>query len=344
MTGRHPYLLLVLARMRELMREPEVVFWVFIFPILLAVGLGVAFRNKPPDQIIVGVVEAEGSERLAAALSSSGAFLVETISAADAARRLRLGKVALVVVPGHSYEYRYDPTRPDRVLARQMVHDALERAAGRADPVEVHETLVTEPGARYIDFLIPGMLGMNIMSGGMWGVGFVLVEMRSRKLLKRLIATPMKRSDFLAAMMTSRMSVVFLQLAMLLVFGRLVFHMVIQGSLWSIALLALIGAFSFSGLGLLVASRTSKIETVSGLMNLVMLPMFVFSGIFFSSDRFPAVIQPMVKALPLTALNDALRAAILEGANLPSQIGRIAVMLAWGVLSFVFALKLFKWS
>src|SRR5436309_7139985 len=341
---RHPYVLLTRARMKELLREPEVVFWVFVFPFLLAIGLGIAFRNKPPDEIIVGVVQADGADRVVAALAPAGGFRVETVAADDAARRLRLGKIALVVVPGPSYEYRYAPPRPDSVLARQRVHDALERAAGRADPVEARDTLVTEPGARYIDFLIPGMLGMNIMSGGMWGVGFVLVEMRSRKLLKRLIATPMKRSDFLAAMMTSRMSVVFLQLAMLLVFGRLVFKMVIQGSIASIALLALIGAFSFSGLGLLVASRTSKIETVSGLMNLVMLPMFVFSGIFFSSDRFPDVIQPFVRALPLTALNDALRASILEGATLPSQVGRIGVMLAWGVLSFLFALKLFKWS
>ena len=344
MSRRHPYVLLTLARMKEFLREPEVVFWVFVFPFLLAIGLGIAFRNKPPDEILVGVVQADGADRVVAALAPAGGFKVETVAAADAARRLRLGKIALVVVPGPSYEYRHDPTRPDSVLARQRVHDALERAAGRADPVEARDTLIIEPGARYIDFLIPGMLGMNIMSGGMWGVGFVLVEMRSRRLLKRLIATPMKRSHFLAAMMTSRMSVVFLQLAMLLVFGHLVFRMVIQGSIGSIALLAVIGAFSFSGLGLLVASRTSKIETVSGLMNLVMLPMFVFSGIFFSADRFPDVIQPFVRALPLTALNDALRASILEGATLASQIGRIGVMLAWGVLSFVFALKLFKWS
>jgi len=344
MSRRHPYILLTRARMKEFLREPEVVFWVFVFPFLLAIGLGIAFRNKPPDEVLVGVVQADGADRVVAALAPAGGFKVETVAAADAARRLRLGKIALVVVPGPSYEYRYDPTRPDSVLARQRVHDALERAAGRADPVEARDTLIIEPGARYIDFLIPGMLGMNIMSGGMWGVGFVLVEMRSRKLLKRLIATPMKRSDFLAAMMTSRMSVVFLQLAMLLVFGHLVFRMVIQGSIGSIALLAVIGAFSFSGLGLLVASRTSKIETVSGLMNLVMLPMFVFSGIFFSADRFPEVIQPFVRALPLTALNDALRASILEGATLPSQIGRIGVMLAWGVLSFASALKLFKWT
>ncbi len=341
---RHPFVLLVLARMRELMREPEVVFWVFIFPILLAVGLGVAFRNKPPDEIAVGVVATAGSDRVVAALAPAGGFRVETVTVSEAANHLRLGKVALIVVPGPSYEYRYDPTRPDSVLARQKVHDALERAAGRADPVEVHETLVTEPGARYIDFLIPGLLGMNIMSGGMWGVGFLLVDMRSRKLLKRLIATPMRRTDFLGAIMTSRMILVFAEMALLLFFGWLVFHLVIQGSLLAITLLAVLGAFVFSGLGLLVASRTAKIETASGLMNLVMLPMFVCSGIFFSPDRFPAAVQPLIKALPLTALNDALRATILEGADLPSQTGRIAILLVWGAASFVAALKIFRWN
>ena len=344
MTGRHPYLLLVLARMRELMREPEVVFWVFIFPILLAVGLGVAFRNKPTDEIAVGVVAAAGSDRVAGALSPDHGFRVVSVSNEEAAKLLRLGKVALVVVPGPSYEYRYDPTRPDSVLARLKVHDALERAAGRGDPVEVRETLVTEPGARYIDFLIPGLLGMNIMSGGMWGVGFLLVDMRSRRLLKRLIATPMRRADFLGAIMTSRMILVFSEMALLLFFGWLVFHLVIQGSLLTITVLAALGAFVFAGLGLLVASRTARIETASGLMNLVMLPMFVCSGIFFSPDRFPAAVQPLIKALPLTALNDALRATILEGATLPSQSGRILLMLAWGLASFAVALKIFRWN
>jgi len=144
--------------------------------------------------------------------------------------------------------------------------------------------------------------------------------------------------------MTSRMILVFAEMALLLFFGWLVFHLVIQGSLLTITLLAVLGAFVFSGLGLLVASRTAKIETASGLMNLVMLPMFVCSGIFFSPDRFPAAVRPLIEALPLTALNDALRATILEGAGLPSQAGRIAIMLAWGVTSFVVALKIFRWN
>src|SRR2546426_4995965 len=344
MSRRHPFILLVLARLAGRRREREVVFGGSVSPILLAVGLGAAFRTEPPDEIPGGVVAAAAPDRVVSPLPPAGGFRVVTISADEAADRLRLGKVALVVVPGLSYEYRYDPTRPDSVLARQKVHDALERAAGRADPVEVHETLVTEPGARYIDFLIPGLLGMNIMSGGMWGVGFLLVDMRSRRLLKRLVATPMRRTDFLGAIMTSRMILVFGEMVLLLFFGWLVFGLVIRGSLVSITLLAVLGAFVFAGMGLLVACRTAKIETASGLMNLVMLPMFVCSGIFFSPNRFPVAVQPLIKALPLTALNDALRATILEGADLPSQAGRILLMLAWGLVSFAVALKIVRWN
>jgi ABC transporter DrrB family efflux protein len=342
--------------MKEFLREPEVIFWVFGFPVLLAIGLGIAFRNKAPDEVAVAVVEGAGAAEVAAALPAADGFEVATVPETEAAARLRLGKVAIVVVrvgsplersasgASGSYEYRFDPTRPESLLARARVHDALERAAGRTDPVPVRETEVTEPGARYIDFLIPGLLGMNIMSGGMWGVGFVIVDMRSRKLLKRLVATPMRRADFLGATMASRMALVFLEMALLLTFGWLAFDMAIAGSLGSIALLSILGAFVFAGLGLLVACRARKIETVSGLMNLVMLPMFVFSGIFFSSDRFPEAIQPMVKALPLTALNDALRASILEGAPLETQVGRILVLLAWGISSFAIALRAFRWT
>ncbi len=355
MNARNPFVQLLVARFKELAREPEVLFWVFGFPILLAVGLGIAFRNKPPDEIAVGVMDGPGADDVlrvlhppdpsdANAKSASAVFAAHRVSPAQADQELRLGKVAILVQPGNTLEYRFDPTRPDGVLARERVHDALERAAGRADPVPVRDELVTEPGARYIDFLIPGLLGMNIMSGGMWGVGFALVDMRSRKLLKRLIATPMRRSHFLAAMMTTRALLVIVELVFMLFFGWLVFDMVVRGGLATIALLAVIGAFSFAGLGLLVASRAKKTETVSGLMNLVMLPMFVFSGIFFSSDRFPAVIQPFVKALPLTALNDALRAVILEGASFTSQLARIATLLAWGIVSFWLALRMFRWN
>jgi len=339
-----PFRELLFARIKEAMREPEVIFWVFIFPFLLAVGLGIAFRNKPIDRIRVGIEERDGAGAAAAALNASGRFSAAVCAPPDCRARLRLGKVAVLVVPSTAFEYRFDPTRPDSVLARALVDDALQRAAGRADAVPVTDTVQTEPGARYIDFLIPGILGMNLMSGGMWGVGFVVVDMRIKKLLKRLVSTPMHRSEFLGAMIASRILFTLGEVALLLLMGYLLFGVVVRGSLLAISLIALLGALAFASLGLLVASRAQKIETVSGLMNLVMMPMFVFSGIFFSADRFPDAFQPVIRALPLTALNDALRAVIIEGADLSTQAARLAILAAYTAVAFTLALRWFRWT
>lgn len=340
------YRALCLARFREFYRESEVVFWSFIFPIVLAVALGVAFRDRPPETLAVAVVEGPASGAVAAALARAPFLRVRTAPEAEAMADLRRGKAAVVVAPaaGGAVEYRLDPSRPESVLARARADDALQRAAGRRDPLESRALEVTEPGGRYIDFLIPGIIGMNLMSGGMWGVGFNLVDMRIKRLLKRLIATPMRRADFLAAQMTNRAAFMFIELGFLLAFGRLVFGLPVRGSLGVVLLIALAGALSFGGLGLLVGCRTRRIETVTGLMNVAMMPMFVCSGIFFSYERFPEAVQPFIRALPLTALNDALRAVILEGEPLVSQAGRLLVLGLWGGSSFILGLRLFRWT
>ncbi len=339
-----PFCQLLLARIREAIREPEVLFWIFVFPLIMAVGLGIAFRNKPPEKISVTVVDGPRAEQTAKSLSASPLLTVSTASDADARSALRLGKTALVVSAGEAYEYRYDPTRPESALARADVEDALQEAQGRKDVFEPNDVKVSEPGARYIDFLIPGLLGMNLMSGGMWGVGFAVVDMRTRKLLKRLVASPMRKSEFVAAVMSSRVVFMLVELALLLVFGYFVFDVTVRGSIVATVLVGLLGALSFGAVGILVASRAQKIETVTGLMNLVMLPMFVFSGIFFSSDRFPQIMQPFIHALPLTMLNDALRGIIIEGSPLASQAYALAGLALWGILSFLLAVKWFRWT
>ena len=220
----------------------------------------------------------------------------------------------------------------------------MQSAAGRKDTIPTTTVTSSEPGSRYIDFLVPGMLGMNTMNAAMWGIGFALVEMRQRKLLKRFVATPMRRTDFLLALLSSRLILMVIEVGLLLGFGALVFHMRILGSLFTIVLIGAIGAISFGGIGLLTASRAQKIESVSGLMNLVMMPMWIFSGVFFSYQRFPAVVQPFIKLLPLTALNDAFRDTILQGASLASQSGRILVLLVWGGVSFLLAVRWFRWT
>ena len=342
------YARLLQMRMLELKREPEVIFWVFVFPLLLAFGLGIAFRQKPVDITPVAIVQGPKAQQVLDLIQRSpqhAAIQAEVLSAPAALDGFRLGKYAVVVtMDDFGVHYRYDPARPESVLARTQVDDAVQSAAGRRNPISTETKASSEPGARYIDFLIPGLLGMNLMNSGMWGIGFALVEMRQRKLLKRFIATPMRRSDFLLALVSSRLVLMLIEVALLLLFGVLVFHMRVEGSLAFILLISALGAISFGGIGLLTASRAQKIESVSGLINLVMMPMWIFSGVFFSYERFPKIALPAIRALPLTALNDALRSIILQGASLHSQLGRIAVLVIWGGVSFVLALRWFRWS
>ncbi len=340
---------LLSARMKEMFREREVIFWIFVFPLLLAVGLGVAFRKPRQATSKVAVVSGPGAAQVLRALGEAGGakVAVKSEGQAQAMAGLQSGNLDLVVIPpakpGDAIRYFSDPERPETWLARERVQHLLQTKAGRRDVIPVRDLRVKGVGSRYIDFLIPGLLGMNLMNSGMWGVGFAIVEMRQRKLLKRFAATPMRRSDFLLSLVSSRLILMVIDIALLLGCGVLVFHIQVRGSLWTIALAGMLGAFTFAGLGLLTASRAQKIESVSGLINTVMMPMWIFSGVFFSYQRFPAVFLPLIRLLPLTALNDLLRAVILQGAPLSAQLGRIAVMLGWSAVTFLLALRWFRW-
>jgi ABC-type multidrug transport system permease subunit len=337
---------LCVARFREFSREPEAIFWSFIFPILLFLVMGLAFRNRPAERLPVAVVAGRRAEAVAAPLRDSGSFKVGVAGEAEAFRDLRLGKVALVVIPDEAgrLEYRLDPTRTESSLARYQVDDALQRAAGRGESAPTRLTEVSEPGSRYIDFLIPGILGMNLMSGGMWGVGFSLVDMRIKRLLKRLLATPMRRADLMASHLAIRLAFMFVEVSFLLGFGRWVLGVPVAGSWPALYLIGAVGALSFGGMAVLLASRATRIETIMGLMNAVTMPMVICSGVFFSVENFPERVLPLIRALPLTALIDALRAVALEGAPLSAQAGRLALLGAWGGVSFVLGLRLFRWN
>ena len=334
---------LALSRMREFYREPEAVFWVFGFPIVLAFALGLAFRNTGPGKLQVGVASGPGDSAVAATLASSPRLVATVLDTATARLRLRTGRIALFVIPGDSVVYRYDSTRTESGLARLEVDDVLQRARGRKDLVQVRDDRVVAPGSRYIDFLIPGLLGMNLLGSGIWGVGFSVVQARQRKLLKRYMATPMRRSHYLLSFILSRLVFLIVEVVALVGFGWLLFGVAVRGSFTSLAGITVLGSFSFAGLGLLVASRAKTIEGVSGLMNLVMLPMWILSGTFFSYSRFPDAMIPFVKALPLTALNDALRAVMIDGAAVTTLGTPLAIVVAWGGVSFVIALKIFRW-
>ena len=341
-----PLFHLVDARLREFCREPAAIFWVYVFPLIMMVALGIAFRNRPQGQATVDVQAGPGAKSVLKALAADERFEAELLDEETCTERLRTGRTDLVVRTESlsSYAFVFDPTRQDSVLARNAVDDLLQRAAGRIDPIATQNLEMTEQGGRYIDFLVPGLIGMGLLGGGLWGVGFAIVDLRIRKLLKRFLATPMRKSHFLAAMMVSRLLFMIPEIVVLLVFARLIFGVVNYGSYFSVAVLVVLGAFEFAGIGLLVASRAQTLETVSGLMNLVILPMWIGSGIFFSVERFPDAVQPLLAILPLTPLIGALRRVMLEGASLLSLGTEIAVVCAWGIVTFYLALKCFRWN
>ncbi len=392
----YPLSQLFLVRLREFYREPEAIFWVYGFPLILTIGLGIAFWSKKPEPSSVDIQEPLDSvvagkqvEELKKELTAAG-MDVQIHNAEECSHRFRTGKTALIVVfrSEANFDLVCDETRPESLSARYQAEAAIREIIGSrpgrtyqlmelamapaaATPgvplgslpqistagqavnstsfplgacLTIRSRAQQEPGQRYIDFLLPGIMGLNLLGGGLYGVGFVIVEMRVRKLLKRLLATPMRRSDFLLSVLGSRLVLLLPEIGVLLLLGRLLFGVPMRGNLLALAIVVLAGAAAFAGIGLVLACRTEKTETISGLINLVMLPMWLLSGTFFSAKRFPDPAQPFIQALPLTQINDGLREVMLEGATL-SQVGwRVGILAAWAIVSFTVALRLFKWQ
>lgn len=328
------------ARFRLFLREPEAVFWVFVFPIILAVGLGIAFRNRPADVLPVAAT----TPQLTQALDADKGLKASTMDETTGTHALATGAIQLLAIQGsQGVAYKYDDTNPDARIARLLADRAIQDAAGRHDPVSAQNNLIHETGARYIDFVIPGLLGMNLMGSAIWSLGFAIVESRQKKLLKRMVASPMPRWQYLASFLLSRLIMLVIEVVVFLGFARIAFGVPFRGSLWELGFLCLITSLAFSALGLLIASRAKTMEAASGLMNLVMMPMWILSGVFFSATRFPNIIQPIVRALPLTAAIDALRGNMLQGLTLPQLAVPVLTLLFWLVVPFFVALRIFRW-
>ncbi len=328
------------TRLKLTLREPEAIFWIFVFPILLAVGLGIAFRNRPPEVLPVAAT----TPQLAQALAADEGLSATEMDESEGLHALALGKIVLLAEQnGNKVVYRYDNTNPDARTARMIADGAIEMAAGRRDVVAAQNELVREKGSRYIDFVVPGLLGMNLMGSAMWGLGFAIVDGRQKKLLKRMVASPMPKWQYLAGYLLSRLIMLGIEVAVFLGFAWLVFGVPFRGPLWELGAACVLTSLTFSALGLLVASRAKTMEAVSGLMNLVMLPMWILSGVFFSASRFPATVQPLIQALPLTAAINAMRGNMLEGMSMDQMLEPMAILLVWFVLPFAVSLRIFRW-
>jgi len=367
---------LIQALFKEIIREPGVLFWGILFPILMSLGLGLAFTQKPDVIRKVAVIISHGEDISADSSRTLVYFLESRCEKNPAAgddsykwklslRNDKLGnsifyfyemewEQALVLLKRGTLNvvvlekdgepvYHFDPQNSDA----QLTYIKLNSIIGKGKQIPVETTANVEPltmkGTRYIDFLVPGLITMGVMMSCMWGISYGLIEKRSKKLLRRLVATPMKKSHFLFAQITVRILMNFVESFTLLIFAIITFRLTIQGDVSALVFLFLAGNFAFSGIAIFVSSHTSNTEVGNGLINAIVFPMMVLSGIFFSYHNFPDWSIKVIQALPLTMLTDGIRSIFNEGAGYREVTLPILLLTVTGAVFFSAGLKIFKW-
>lgn len=340
---------LLMVHLREFYREPAVLFWAFLFPAALAFTLGFAFRSSGAERAELAIVPASESAtsmkyatRLAAQLEQ--AFIPKIMSAAEADRALRRGETRVIAIADGelSVRFRYDPRSDDAVRQEARAANVLHMNASSA--LDVAEEPLNVPGSRYIDYLVPGLLAMGVMNAALWGIGWGLIGLRMKKLLRRMAASPMNQSLFFLSFAIARMLLVTVEAGFLMVFAWLAFDLLPAGSPLAFVMLMLSGVFGFGGLAIAIGSRTANTQIGNGLINAATMPMMLLSGVFFSNHGFPEIARIFIRWLPLTVLSDALRAVYLEGAGLQESLMPSAILLGFGGVSFVIGRRIFRWS
>jgi ABC-2 type transport system permease protein len=337
---------LILVNFKTFFREPAILFWAVLFPIIMAWVLGVAFSNKGESLRTVYVIGESAPEKITGEKvmgeETGNAYRIkfQPSSEEEAIRAVKRGLTTLFIeVKGDSLIYHFDPLNSDA----QLTHLILERGIGDVDTKNTAIDPLQTKGTRYIDFLIPGMIALGIMNACIWGIGWSLIENRMKKLLRRMVATPLKKPIFFTAQMFTRIILGAFETILLILFAWLYFGISITGSIPAFIAVFLSGIFAFAGIAILMASRTSKTEVANGLVNAVTLPMMILSGIFFNYHNFPDWAIPIIQALPLTLVADSIRAIFIEGAGFIDVLRPVVILCGIGLVTFTFGLRVFKW-
>ena len=368
---------LVSAHFKEVLREPAVLFWGIIFPILISLGLGVAFTQSKdtlhhiavisvpllPGQLSQGTASIDsflknnargylqpgdesGHYRIVIPDDTLGStiFVFRHTDWQTATRLLKRGEIALILEEKNGdIRYFFDPSNKEAQLTHLKINALLSSSATGHGPRQPRVSALTVSGTRYIDFLVPGLIAMNIMMSCMWGLSYGIIEKRSQKLLRRMVATPMKKSHFLISLMLVRITMNLIEALLLFLFAHIAFGIAIQGSVAALLAVFLSGNLAFAGIAVFVSSHTQKTEIGNGLINAIVMPMMVLSGIFFSYHHFPDWSLPFIRHLPLTLLADGFRRIFIEGVGMADALFPIVILAIIGTIFFTAGLKIFKW-
>lgn len=337
------------CRWREFRREPSAFFWVMFMPVVWMLALGFAFSKPHPETYGVGwlkpSVETSWTLIIHDSLSQDPQLKLREGEKSELETQMKRGEISLIVstAADQNMLYTLDPANPEAVRAKGHVDDRVQRVSGRQDTVRTAEDTVKAEGGRYVDFLIPGLLGLSIMTSSLFGVGMTIVSNRKENLLKRYLATPLRAYEYIVSHVFGRMIVLFAEFFAVMFVGFLIFRFKVYGNFLAYFFLAVLGAGAFTSIALLCASRTKSIPMISGLTNIISLPMMMLSGVFFSKNNFPDWLRQATEFLPLTALNDALRKIALEGLSIQSLGFEISVLCVYLVLPAILTHRLFRW-
>ncbi len=359
---------LISINYKEFVREPGILFWSLAFPVLMAWVLGIAFSKRGEMVQTIACVQSEApfysqldsflnsAERIAGQTHNHpttfqkkfendlGKITFKLIPASidSALLMLKRGQTSLIIrEQDNRVYYLFDPQSTEAKYNYVMLSAAInhERLMYNTESVKV----LSQKGTRYVDFLIPGLLALGIMNGFLWGIGYGLIEIRTKKLLRRMVAAPMKKSSFILSHFFARISLSAFEAAVLLFFSWLYFRIQIQGSILAFILVILAGSFCFGGIAILMASRTSSSRIGNSLINIISMPMMILSGIFFSYHNFPEPVIPAIQILPLTLLTDSLRGIMTEGTGLFENLQSVILLSCMGIVCFISGIRIYKW-
>ncbi len=359
---------LILIHVKEIIREPGVIFWGVGFPVLISWGLGIAFTRSPETRKDIAMVNTLEDSRLMEFVNANtsedwtldslksfnlvfedevfgkNTFRFIPLSEENALKGMKRGKYQVILESTKdSIMYRMDPANPDARLLQLQLSEIFDKEDSVIQLTNARILPVDLQGTRYVDFLIPGLMGMTVMMACMWGISYTIIERRKGNMLRRMVATPMKKHNLLVAHMTARLTITFLETLILVLFARFYFDMQIQGSLIALFLVFLAGNIAFTGIAVLFSSRTSKTEIGNALINLVTMPMLILSGIFFSYQNFPEWTIPFIEKLPLTMMADSFRSIFNEGAGITDVLPDVLILGIGGSITLFAGIKVFKW-
>lgn len=338
----------VKCRWREFRREPSAFFWVIFMPILWMIALGFAFSDPKPEVYSIGWYSSadnqEEHKKVLGLIENDPQLKVNTGSKEKLNPLLKMGEISLVFsIEDDVLQFKLDPINPVATRAKAYVDRILQAGYGRENVLTVTTEVIKAKGSRYVDFLIPGLLGLSIMSTSLFGVGMTIVSNRKENLLKRYVASPMPPYEYVVSHIVGRVITLATEFAAIFIAGWIIFDFHVYGNFISYCLFAILGAAAFTGIGILCGSRTRSIPFISGITNLIMIPMTMVCGVFFSYAAFPEWMKAWIKFLPLTALNDGLRKIALEGQSIFQLQFEISVLVVFTVVTAIAATKAFKW-